>query len=77
MTSHEIAAIRRGIAKARSDYATLYLFYTGEYSMDLYNDFLNLGDLFASPLEGRAWKRTICQEVHRFEKVLVSVSHTR
>lgn len=73
-----MAAIRRGVVQAKEDFSSLYLFYTGEYHMDLYEDFLNLGDTFHDPLEGRAWKRTICQEVHRFEKVLVaSTSHTR
>lgn len=73
-----MAAIRRGVVQAKTDFSALYLFYTGEYHMDLYNDFLNLGDIFEDPLEGRAWKRTICQEVHRFERVLVtSNSHAR
>lgn len=75
MNTEEVAAIRRGIAAARLDRATLIRFYTGEYDVALFGDFLSLDELFLDPLEGRAWKHTICRDVRRFE-VALSASST-
>lgn len=75
MNAHDVASIRRGIAAARLDRETLIRFYTGEYHVALFADFLKLGELFLDPLEGRAWKHTVCRDVHRFE-VALSASST-
>lgn len=78
MQAEDVASIRRGIGQAQNDFDLLYSFYSGSASLDLYDDFLSLGDLNPDALEGRAWKRTICQEVHRLEGILVTThSHTR
>lgn len=71
MTTAEMVSIRAGISTARADFHTLYNFYTGKTPIDLLDDFLGLGDLFADPLAGRAWSRTIRREVYRLESLFV------
>lgn len=65
-----MAAIRRGLAAARKDSQTVYLFLTGYYPMELLNDFLSLEDHFPTPLEGAAWKRAVCREMRRLSSLM-------
>lgn len=90
ISSEEVAAIRRGIAKGRKDYETLYLYYTGHLTLEgsMYEAFLNIGtnryvateafpfEVFddLDELEGRARKRTLCGEARRLSNLIATSS---
>lgn len=71
MNTESMVSIRAGIAAARADFPTLYSFYTGSMPLEMWDDFLTLGDLFEDALKGRAWSRTIAREVFRLESLFV------
>jgi hypothetical protein len=71
MNTAPLVSIRSGIAAAREDFSTLYKFYTGDMPLDMFDDFLSLGDLFEDALKGRAWSRTMRREVYRLESLFV------
>lgn len=71
MNTASMVSIRAGISAARADFTTLYGFYDGTTPLDMFDDFLSLGDLFEDALEGRAWSRTMCREVYRLESLFV------
>lgn len=68
-----LASIRAGITAARADRTTLYGFYTGEHSMDLFDDFLRVLPCLmfcGDDLAIYAYKRTIMRTVERLEGIL-------
>jgi hypothetical protein len=71
--ANNVASIRRGIAAAKEDRSTFYGFYTGENSIDLFEDFIHeMPKLMfdGDPVAAYAYGKRMTRYAERMETIL-------